>query len=80
MNLDTTEFEDWVLGGDFNLIRNPENRNKPRGDITEMNLFNEVISDLDLVEIPFSGRNFAWSNMQADPLVVKLDRVFTSSS
>lgn len=80
MNLDTTKFEDWVFGGDFNLIRNPENRNKPGGDITEMNLFNEVISDLDLVEIPFSGRNFTWSNMQVDPLVVKLDRVFTSSS
>jgi hypothetical protein len=42
-----------------------------------MNLFNE---DVDLVEIPFSGRNFTWSNMQADPLMVKLERVFTSSS
>ena len=80
MNLDTTDFEDWVLGGDFNLIRSSDNRNKPRGDITEMNQFNEVISDLGLVEIPFSGRNFTWSNTQADPLLVKLDWVFTSSN
>ena len=29
-----------------------------------MNLFNEAISDLDLVDMPFSGRNFSWSNMQ----------------
>ena len=69
MNLDSFEFDDWALGGDFNLIRNPENRNKPGGDTGEMNMF-----------IPFSGRNLSWSNMQADPLLVKLDWVFTNSS
>ena len=58
MNLDTSDFDEWALGGDFNLIRNPENKNKPGGDIGEMNLFNEMILDLDLVEIPFSGRNY----------------------
>lgn len=79
MNLDTSDFDDWILAGDFNLIREP-NRNKAGGDISEMNLFNELILDLDLVEIPFNGRNFTWSNMQADPLMVKLDWVFTSSS
>jgi hypothetical protein len=36
-------------------------------------LLNKAISDLDLVEIPFSGRSFTWSNMQDDPLLVKLD-------
>ena len=46
------------------MIRNPENRNKPGGDLSEMNLFIEAISDLDLVDMPFSGRNFSWSNMQ----------------
>lgn len=63
MNFDTTSFEDWILGGDFNLIRGPKNRNKPGGDQAEMNMFNELISDLDLVEVPFSGREFTWSNM-----------------
>jgi hypothetical protein len=80
MNLDTSDFDDWVLGGDFNLIRHPDNRNKPGGDIAEMNMFNELISNLNLVDIPFSGRNYSWSNMQTDPLLVKLDWVFTSSS
>ena len=27
MNLDTDDFDNWALGGDFNLIRNPDNRN-----------------------------------------------------
>lgn len=44
-----------------------------------MNMFNELISDFDLVEIPFSGREYTWSNMQDDPLLVKLDWVFTSA-
>jgi hypothetical protein len=43
-------------------------------------MFNELISDLNLVEILFSGRSFTWSNMQEDPLLVKLDWVFTSAN
>jgi exonuclease III len=73
MNLDTSDFVDWLLAGDFNLIRFPKNRNKPGGELTEMNMFNKLISDLDLAEIPFCGRSFTWSNMQSDPLMVKLD-------
>lgn len=67
MNLDTSNFDDWLLVGDFNLYRNPDNRNKPGGDLAEMNMFNELIADLDLHDIPFSGRNYTWSNMQNDP-------------
>ena len=55
-----------------------ENINKSRGDISEMQLFNNLILDLDLVDLPFNGRKFTWSNMQVDPLLVKLDWVFTS--
>jgi len=43
-----------------------------------MQLFNNLILDLDLVDLPFNGRKFTWSNMQVDPLLVKLDWVFTS--
>lgn len=72
--------EDWILLGDFNLIRKPEDRNKPGGDIQEMFLFNSVISSLDLTEIPLHGRKFTWSNKQTSPLLEKLDWVFTSNS
>jgi len=73
MKFDTNDFDDWIIARDFNLIRYPENRNIPGGDLSEMNMFNELISDFDLVEIPFSGREYTWSNMQDDPLLVKLD-------
>lgn len=80
MNFDTSEFENWLLAGDFNLYRQAENRNKPGGNLAEMNMFIELISDLDLTDIPFSGQEYTWSNMQADPLLIKLDWVFTDTS
>lgn len=45
------------------MIKSSENRNKPGGDADEMDSFNEMIAELDLVEIPFSGKEFTWSNM-----------------
>lgn len=58
MNLDSSKFKYWLLARDFNLYRNPKNRNKPGGDISKMYMFNELISDLDFHDIPFSGRNY----------------------
>jgi exonuclease III len=79
-NFDTSGFEDWLLLGDFNLIRSAENRNRPGGNSSEMMLFNDLIQHLDLVEIDFQGRSFTWSNMQDNALLEKLDWVFTSAS
>ena len=47
---------DWLIVGDFNLIRKPENRNKPGGDISDMFLFNEALSTLGVVELPLYGK------------------------
>lgn len=80
INLNTSSFDDWLLASDFNLIRFAENRNKLGGNLGEMQMFNDCIIDLDLVEHPFNGRNITWSNMQPDPLLVKLDWVFSSVS
>jgi len=64
---------DWLLVGDFNLMRSPDNHNKPSGDISEMFMFNEAISALGLVELPLLGRQITWSNKQFDPLLERLD-------
>lgn len=42
-------------------------------------IFNDIISSLGLLEIPFKGRKFTWSNMQHNPLLERLDWVFTST-
>ena len=71
---------DWIVMGDFNFIRKPDDRNKPGGDINNMLLFNEAISKLGLIELPLKGRKYTWSNMQQDPLLERLDWFFTSDS
>ena len=45
-----------------------------------MLMFNSLILQQDLVEIPIKGRNFTWSNMQDSPLLEKLDWIFTSAN
>lgn len=80
LNLDVSDFNDWILAGDFNLYRSAEDRNKPGGNAGEIQMFNELIMDLDLVEILFSGQRYTWSNMQLDPLLVKLNWVFSSTT
>lgn len=38
--------------------------------------FNEIIQDLDLIEILMMDRKFTWSNIQLDPSLAKLDRIY----
>lgn len=42
---------DWIVLGDFNLIRKLEDRNKPGGDLSEIFRFNAAISHLGVNEI-----------------------------
>jgi hypothetical protein len=71
---------DWMIVGDFNLMRKQEDRNKDEGDLTKMFMFNNAISALGLIEIILQGRKYTCSNMQPNPLLQKLDWVFTSSA
>ena len=68
----------WMILGDFNYIRYPQNRNREGGNINDMLLFNEAISRQAVVEIPHKGRNFTWSNMQENPWLEQLDWCFSS--
>jgi len=70
----------WLIVGDFNLYRNPSDRNKPGADYPDILMFNAAISALGLVEIPFKGQRFTWSNKQHPPLLERLDWFFTSPS
>lgn len=52
-NFDLLGIEDWILAGDFNLIRYPDDRNMPGANVNDMFLFNDLIMHLDLAEISF---------------------------
>lgn len=71
---------DWMILGDFNLMRKPENRNKPGGSQQEMFWFNDAISVQGLSEIELQGRKFTWSNLQPSPLLEKLDWIVMNST
>jgi hypothetical protein len=47
----------WMNLGDFNLVRCLENRNREGGDVNNMLLFNIIINQLDLEQIPLKGRH-----------------------
>jgi hypothetical protein len=77
-NLNISDSENWMLVGDFNFYRSAEDRNRSGGNVSDMNTFNAIISNLGILEIPLKGRNFTWSNMQQAPLLEQLDWCFTS--
>lgn len=79
-NIDMPDDIDWLVVGDFNLIRKIEARKKPGANANEIFLFNDAISALELVEIPLQGRKYTWSNNQESPLLERLDWVFSSLS
>ena len=70
--------QDWLLLGDFNYMRAPDNRNKPGGNLNDMITFNDIIRKQQLIEIPVQGRTYTWSNMQLDPLLEQIDWFLTS--
>jgi hypothetical protein len=45
-NIAMPDEQSWIIKGDFNLIRRPENKNRPGGDINMMMAFNEAINKL----------------------------------
>jgi exonuclease III len=66
----------WLIAGDFNVARWPDDRS---GGVFDANLaasFNTVVDELLLQELPLLDRRFTWSNMRDQPTMVRLDRAF----
>ena len=57
-NVQMPDEEDWMLVGDFNLLRKPKDRNRHGGNTNEMLLFNEVISALGIEEISLHRKKY----------------------
>jgi hypothetical protein len=56
-----------AIGGDFNILRNQNEKNKPLIYHRWPFLFNVVIDGLNLKEIETSGRQFTWANNLLNP-------------
>ena len=68
----------FLMGGDFNIIRGPNEKNNDRYDDRWPSLFNAVITSLDLRELELSGRKFTWANSLPQPTFERLGRVLVS--
>ena len=67
-----------LVGGDFNIIRKANEKNKPGGVNKWSFLFNSIIEQNGLVEFDLNNRLFTWSNNRMDPTFEKLDRFLAS--
>jgi hypothetical protein len=64
-----------MIMGDFHFYL--QDGNKDGGNMQDIMVFNEVISNLGLQEIPLKERNYTWSNMQQNPILEQFDWCFT---
>ena len=69
----------YIIGGNFNIMRRPQDKSKDNFEAMWPDLFNMVIQTLDLREIEMSGRQYTWASSGDDPTFEKLDRVLVST-
>jgi hypothetical protein len=62
-----------LIGGDFNILRNPSEKNNDNFEHRWLFLFNSVIDRLNLQELEMLSRKFTWANALPNPTHEKLD-------
>jgi hypothetical protein len=56
-----------LVGGDFNILRKDEDKNKPRGTNKWSTLFNSIIDLHRMIELDLMNRLYTWSNNRHPP-------------
>jgi hypothetical protein len=69
-----------MLGGDFNLVRNIEEKSSGNVNVPLLDAFNEMINLTALREVHRSGSRYTWTNKQTPPIMCVLDRVLISNA
>ena len=70
--------EPWCLGGDFNVIRFPEERNQVGRISVPMRRFSKVIDELELKDLLLKGGRFTWKWGLNNQRRAKLDKYLVS--
>ena len=68
----------WCLGGDFNVLRSPNERNEEGRWLGDMRRFSRVIDDLVLKDLPLKGGRFTWIGGSGNQRVAWFDRFLVS--
>jgi hypothetical protein len=67
-----------LIGGDFNILRYNDEKNKSFLGNRFTDMFNWIINSYELRELALSGGKYTWSNNQSDPTLEKLDRILVN--
>jgi hypothetical protein len=68
-----------LVGGDFNILRSPDEKNNTNYSDRWTFLFNADIDGLNLRELEMSGRKYTWANSREIPTYEKLDRILMTT-
>jgi hypothetical protein len=63
----------WLVVGDFNLIRDPSEKNNDNFDLSLVTAFNNSICRLALFELPLLDRLYTWSNKRDAQVLARLN-------
>jgi hypothetical protein len=70
----------WLVLGDFNVARAPEDKNTDRFYVASAALFTDTVDELLLQVLPLLDRRFTWSNKQEVPTLVCLECSFINAA
>jgi hypothetical protein len=70
----------WLVVGDYNLIRYPNEKNNNNFDTNLAASFKGLIRDVGWFELPLSDRLYTWSNQQENPVLVRLNHAFFNTA
>ena len=68
-----------IIGGYFNLVRGPEDKNNRNANYRWVDKFNVWVDMWSLSEIKLSGRMYTWANNQENLIMSRIDRIFCST-
>ncbi|KAK8533942.1 hypothetical protein V6N13_028381 [Hibiscus sabdariffa] len=69
----------WIVGGDFNTVRNHSEKLGFSFNVASMSALDEFIDDSGLVNLSLVGSRFTWSNLRDRVTMCRLDRVLVST-
>jgi exonuclease III len=66
----------WFVVGDFNLTRDPSDKNTAPFNSHLASRFNSAIDSAQLIELSLLDRRYTWTNSRSSPTLARLDRAF----
>ncbi|XP_073363088.1 uncharacterized protein [Aegilops tauschii subsp. strangulata] len=71
--------DQWLIGGDFNMIATAEDKNNGNLHRASMHRFRHITADEELRDLYLHGRRYTWSNEREAPTLERIDRMLCTA-